>query len=108
VLVLALSGLAGLPPGLAGLFAKVTVVDALIDTGWGWLAGVVAINAVIALAYYVRVAAVPYAGPVGIAVADLRPPKLPVSWPVTTALVAAAAVAVALGFAPQILFNALT
>jgi NADH-quinone oxidoreductase subunit N len=108
VLVLALAGLAGLPPGLAGLFAKVTVVDALIDTGWGWLAGVVALNAVIALAYYVRVAAVPYAGPVGIAVADLRPPKLPVSWPVATALVAAAAVAVALGFAPQFLFNALT
>jgi NADH-quinone oxidoreductase subunit N len=56
----------------------------------------------------VRVAAVPYAGPVGIAVADVRPPKLPVSWPVATALVAAAAVAVALGFAPQMLFNALT
>ena len=108
VLVLALAGLAGLPPGLAGLFAKVTIVDALIDTGWGWLAGVVAINAVIALAYYVRVAAVPYASPVGIAVADLRPPKLPVSWPVATALVAAAAVAVLVGFAPQLLFNALT
>ena len=39
----------------------------------------VALNAVIALAYYVRAAAILYAGPVGIAVADLRPPKLPVS-----------------------------
>jgi NADH-quinone oxidoreductase subunit N len=106
--VLALAGLAGLPPGLAGLFAKVTIVDSLIDTGWGWLAGVVAVNAVIALAYYIRVAAVPYAGPVGIAVADLRLPKLPVTWPVATALVAAAGVAVVLGFAPQLLFDALS
>ena len=106
-LVLAFAGLAGLPPGLAGLFAKVTIVDALLDTGWGWLAGVVALNAVIALAYYIRAAAILYAGPVGIAVADLRMPKLPIRWPVATALVAASAVAVVLGFAPQFLFDAL-
>jgi NADH-quinone oxidoreductase subunit N len=105
--VLALAGLAGLPPGLAGLFAKVTIVDSLIDTGWGWMAGVVAVNAVIALAYYIRVAAVPYAGRVGLPVADLRLPKPPVTWPVAAALVAAAGVAVILGFAPQFLFNAL-
>jgi NADH-quinone oxidoreductase subunit N len=107
-MVLALAGLAGLPPGLAGLFAKVTIVDALIDTGWGWLAGVVALNAVIALAYYVRVAAMLYAGPTGIAVADLRLPKLPVAWPVATALFAFAVAAVVLGFAPQLLFSSLT
>jgi NADH-quinone oxidoreductase subunit N len=107
-LVLAFAGLAGLPPGLAGLFAKVTIVDALINTGWGWLAGVVALNAVIALAYYVRAAAVLYAAPVGIAVADLRPPKLPVAWPVATALVAFAVAAIVLGFAPQLLFDSLT
>jgi NADH-quinone oxidoreductase subunit N len=106
-LVLAFAGLAGLPPGLAGLFAKVTIVDALINTGWGWLAGVVALNAVIALAYYLRAAAILYAGPVGIAVADLRPPKLPVTWPVATAIGAAALIAVVLGFAPQALFDAL-
>ena len=62
-LVLALSGLAGLPPGLAGLFAKVTIVAALINAGWGWLAGVVALNAVIALAYYIRAAALLYTRP---------------------------------------------
>jgi NADH-quinone oxidoreductase subunit N len=107
-LVLAFAGLAGLPPGLAGLFAKVTIVSSLITAGWGWLAGVVALNAVIALAYYVRVAALLYSGPVGIAVADLRPPKLPVSWPVATALVAASAFAVILGFVPQVLFDSLT
>jgi len=115
-LVLALAGLAGLPPGLAGLFAKVTVVDALIDRGWGWLAGVVALNAVIALAYYVRAAAVLYSSAprVGIAVADpdlldaATHPRLPVTAPVAAALIAAAAVAVALGFVPQLLFTSLT
>jgi NADH-quinone oxidoreductase subunit N len=106
--VLALAGLAGLPPGLAGLFAKVTIVDTLIGTGWGWLAGVVAVNAVIALAYYVRATATLYAGPVGIAVADLRPPKLPIGWPVATAMIGAVAVAVVLGFAPQFLFSSLS
>jgi NADH-quinone oxidoreductase subunit N len=107
-LVLAFAGLAGLPPGLAGLFAKITIVSSLITDGWGWLAGVVALNAVIALAYYVRVAAVLYAGPVGLAVADLRPPKLPVSWPVAAALIAASVLTVALGFAPEALFTTLT
>jgi len=107
-LVLAFAGLAGLPPGLAGLFAKVTIVDALITTGWGWLAGVVALNAVIALAYYIRAAAILYAGPVGLAVADLRMPKLPVAWPVAAAVAVASAFAVALGFVPQLLFNSLT
>src|SRR5690606_11063225 len=38
VFVLALVGLAGLPPGLAGLFAKVTVVRSLLDGGAAWIA----------------------------------------------------------------------
>ncbi|MEV6928220.1 proton-conducting transporter membrane subunit [Dactylosporangium sp. NPDC051485] len=61
VLVLALAGLAGLPPGLAGLFAKVAVVRALLGGDATWLAVVVAVNAVIGLAYYVRVGAVLFA-----------------------------------------------
>jgi NADH-quinone oxidoreductase subunit N len=115
-LVLAFAGLAGLPPGLAGLFAKVTVVEALIDEGWGWLAGVVAVNAVIGLAYYVRVTANLYATPpkVGIAVVDpdlleaATHPRLPVARPVAAAIAGAAVVAVVLGFAPQLLFDALS
>jgi NADH-quinone oxidoreductase subunit N len=55
--VLALAGLAGLPPGLAGLFAKVAVVRALLGGDALWLAIVVALNAVVGLAYYVRAAA---------------------------------------------------
>jgi NADH-quinone oxidoreductase subunit N len=42
--------LAGLPAGLAGLFAKVTVIDSLLDGEALWLAIVVALNAVIGLA----------------------------------------------------------
>jgi NADH-quinone oxidoreductase subunit N len=103
--VLALSGLAGLPPGLAGLFAKVTIVEALIEYGWGWLAVVVAVNAVIALAYYIRTAAILYSSAPGIAVADLRLPKLPVRWPVAAALIGFTVLAVLLGFFPQVLYN---
>ncbi|WP_433374242.1 NADH-quinone oxidoreductase subunit N [Actinoplanes sp. CA-142083] len=115
-LVLAFAGLAGLPPGLAGLFAKVTIVDALIDDGWGWLAGVVALNAVIGLAYYVRATANLYATAPkpGIQVVDptlleaATHPRLPVARPVAAALIVAAAAAVVLGFAPQLLFDALS
>ncbi|MBQ1123408.1 NADH-quinone oxidoreductase subunit N [Streptomyces sp. B15] len=44
--------LAGLPPGIIGLFAKVTVFQAAVDAGLGWLAVVMAFNVVIALVYY--------------------------------------------------------
>ncbi|MGW4796035.1 NADH-quinone oxidoreductase subunit N [Nonomuraea sp. NPDC004297] len=44
--------LAGLPPGLAGLFAKVFVFRELVGGGAGWLAVVMAVNTVIGLYYY--------------------------------------------------------
>ncbi|WP_416902336.1 NADH-quinone oxidoreductase subunit N [Micromonospora echinospora] len=96
---LALVGLAGLPPGLAGLFAKVTVVRSLVAGGSGWLALVVAVNAVVGLAYYLRVAATLYASPAESA------PSRPPSRSVIAALAAASAVAVVLGLAPQLLFD---
>ncbi|MCZ7477702.1 MULTISPECIES: NADH-quinone oxidoreductase subunit N [unclassified Micromonospora] len=95
---LALIGLAGLPPGLAGLFAKVTVVRALLAGHAGWLALVVALNAVIGLAYYLRVTASLYATPVG--AATVRPART-----VTLALGVATAVAVVMGFAPQLVLD---
>ncbi|MEU4239537.1 NADH-quinone oxidoreductase subunit N [Actinoplanes sp. NPDC026619] len=115
-MVLALAGLAGLPPGLAGMFAKVTVVDALIGAGWGWLAGFVALNAVIGLAYYVRVGANLYVHPPkpGIQIVDpdlleaATHPRVRVTAPVAAALIGAAIAAVAIGFAPQLLFDALS
>ncbi|WBB79122.1 proton-conducting transporter membrane subunit [Micromonospora sp. WMMD882] len=124
---LALIGLAGLPPGLAGLFAKVTVVRSLLTGGAGWLALVVALNAVLGLTYYLRVAATLYvpstgtpaasdpaasgsasggSAPGGLAIggsaigqpAADRPGRV-----VVTALAAATALAVLLGLAPQLL-----
>ncbi|WDZ85400.1 NADH-quinone oxidoreductase subunit N [Micromonospora cathayae] len=97
---LALIGLAGLPPGLAGLFAKVTVVRALTTGGAGWLALVVALNAVLGLAYYLRVTATLYAPGDAAGTTGTRPTRA-----VTVALAAATAVAVLLGFAPQLLLG---
>jgi NADH-quinone oxidoreductase subunit N len=101
---LALVGLAGLPPGLAGLFAKVTVIRSLVADGVGWLAVVVALNAVVGLAYYVRVAAALYATPAPTAAA----PRIVAPTPrgVAAALAGATLVAVVVGFAPQVLLNA--
>jgi NADH-quinone oxidoreductase subunit N len=56
-LVVFLLGLAGLPPALAGLVAKVVVLRSALLGGAGWLAVVVAVNTVIGLAYYLRLAA---------------------------------------------------
>jgi NADH-quinone oxidoreductase subunit N len=99
---LALVGLAGLPPGLAGLFAKVAVVRALLAGGAGWLAVVVGLNAVVGLAYYLRVVGILYrplepAGPVAAG-------KVPV--PVAVVLVVATAAAVVVGVAPQLVLSA--
>ncbi|MDW3850334.1 NADH-quinone oxidoreductase subunit N [Micromonospora sp. BRA006-A] len=95
---LALIGLAGLPPGLAGLFAKVTVVRALLAGHAGWLALVVALNAVIGLAYYLRVTASLYATPTG--TATVRPART-----VVLALGVATVAAVVIGFAPQLVLD---
>lgn len=109
--VLALVGLAGLPPGLAGLFAKVVVVRALLDGSAGWLALIVAVNAVIGLAYYVRVAAALYAPAPGADAASATDATTPATrtrlpWPVTASLTVTTIAAVVLGFAPQLLLDA--
>ena len=97
VFTLAVIGLAGLPPGLAGLFAKVVVVRALLATGSAWLALVVAVNAVLGLAYYVPAVAALFAPPAEAG----GGPKPRVAWPVTAALGAMTVAAVVIGLAPQ-------
>ena len=52
-----LAALAGLPPGLSGLFAKVGVLAVPTGTGAWWLAGTMAVATVIGLAYYLPWAA---------------------------------------------------
>ncbi|MEQ4301812.1 proton-conducting transporter membrane subunit [Plantactinospora sp. B6F1] len=126
--VLALVGLAGLPPGLAGLFAKVTVVRSLLAGDAGWLAVVVALNAVIGLAYYLRAAAILYAPePAAARAGDAAaapvvpaepgapavPPGAPVpaaepvrpAWAVVAALALATVIAIVVGFAPQLVLD---
>ncbi len=107
-LVSALVGLAGLPPGLAGLFAKVVVVRSLLAGASGWLAVVVAINAVIGLAYYLRVVATLYAAepaavPGAAAPAGIAPR---VSWLVAGGLGLATVAGLAVGVAPQLVLAA--
>ncbi|MDX6281607.1 MAG: NADH-quinone oxidoreductase subunit [Kribbellaceae bacterium] len=46
--------LAGLPPGLAGLFTKFAAFQSVIDAHYGWLAVVMALNVMIGLAVYLR------------------------------------------------------
>ncbi|MBO8188219.1 NADH-quinone oxidoreductase subunit N [Streptomyces spirodelae] len=117
--------LAGLPPGVVGLFAKVTVFQAAVDAGLGWLAVVMALNVVIALVYYLTwtallfrpVAAEPAAeapggvagevvggaaaGPAAAAVPAL--PRLSVPLAVTVALTGA--LALAASGAPQLVLR---
>lgn len=59
-----LLALAGLPPGVAGLWAKVVVIDSAVSGEAGWLAVAVAVNTVIGLAYYLRWTALLFARPV--------------------------------------------
>lgn len=116
--------LAGLPPGIIGLFAKVTVFSAAVDAGLGWLAVVMALNVVIALYYYLRWTAVLFRAPeAGEAAADAaasegasaggpdtgavgvltaRPVRLAVPAPLALAIALTALAAVALSVMPQI------
>jgi NADH-quinone oxidoreductase subunit N len=102
----ALAGLAGLPPGLAGLFAKATVVRALLTGGAAWLAVIVALNAVVGLAYYIRVVATLFA----FAPSDARTPRhverarLP--WSVAVVLAAVTVAGLVAGLAPQLVLDA--
>ncbi|MGW6743440.1 NADH-quinone oxidoreductase subunit N [Streptomyces sp. NPDC055025] len=65
--------LAGLPPGVIGLFAKVTVFSAAVDAGLGWLAVVMAVNVVIALYYYLQWTTVLFRAPEGAGEAAAEP-----------------------------------
>lgn len=61
--------LAGLPPGVIGLFAKVAVFSSAVGAQHGWLAVVMAVNVVIALVYYLRWTALLFTRPEDAAVA---------------------------------------
>ncbi|MFF3086644.1 NADH-quinone oxidoreductase subunit N [Streptomyces nojiriensis] len=91
--------LAGLPPGIIGLFAKVTVFRSAVDAGLGWLAVVMAINVVIALYYYLRWTALLFRTPEGAQTRTRAP------WPVAAAVVVTAITAVVLSAAPELILR---
>ena len=78
-LAFALACLAGLPPGLLGLFAKVVVFQAPVEQGVGWLAVVMAVNVVIGLYYYLAWAATLYGRSPDLSAGDARPPSYRIS-----------------------------
>lgn len=91
--------LAGLPPGIIGLFAKVTVFSAAVDAGLGWLAVVMAVNVVIALFYYLQWTALLFRAPEG------EPVKHLVPAPVTATMALTGAVGIVLSGAPQLILR---
>ena len=78
------------------------MVRALLSTGTGWLALVVALNAVLGLAYYLRATAALFGPAVPV------PPNVPARppWPVAVAVTGVALAAVVVGVAPQIVLAA--
>ncbi|URN15478.1 MULTISPECIES: NADH-quinone oxidoreductase subunit N [Streptomyces] len=90
--------LAGLPPGVIGLFAKVVVFSAAVDAGLGWLAVVMAVNVVVALYYYLRWTALLFRSPQDARQAPVRH-RAPA--PVTAAITLTAVAGVLLSGYPQ-------
>ncbi|MFJ8593109.1 NADH-quinone oxidoreductase subunit N [Streptomyces sp. NPDC093598] len=91
--------LAGLPPGVIGLFAKVTVFSAAVDAGLGWLAVIMAVNVVIALFYYLQWTALLFRAPEG------EPEKHRVPGPVTAAIALTGVLGIVLSGAPQLVLR---
>ncbi|GGL74125.1 NADH-quinone oxidoreductase subunit N [Streptomyces fumigatiscleroticus] len=91
--------LAGLPPGIIGLFAKVTVFSAAVDAGLGWLAVVMAVNVVIALFYYLQWTALLFRVPEG------SPDRHRAPAPLTAAIALTAVAGVVLSGAPQLVLR---
>ncbi|MFE9840906.1 NADH-quinone oxidoreductase subunit N [Streptomyces goshikiensis] len=99
--------LAGLPPGIIGLFAKVTVFQSAVDAGLGWLAVVMAVNVVIALYYYLRWTALLFRTPEegGPAPDPSAAARTRAPLPVTAAIVLTIVTALVLSGAPQLVLR---
>jgi NADH-quinone oxidoreductase subunit N len=72
-LAFALLCLAGLPPGVVGLVAKVVIFQSAVDGHLGWLAVVMVVNVAIGLVYYLRFVAVLLRPAAGSAIASGQP-----------------------------------
>ena len=97
-------GLAGAPPALAGLFAKIYVFQAAINGDLLWLAVVMAVNTVIAMYYYLRVAFTVFAG-IGETSGEAPLGRARIPAPVVAAIAITAIAAVVISFAPELLLR---
>ncbi|MDQ0941447.1 NADH-quinone oxidoreductase subunit N [Streptomyces sp. V1I1] len=99
--------LAGLPPGIIGLFAKVTVFSSAVDAGLGWLAVIMGVNVVIALYYYLQWTAILFRAPAGAeeSADGAQPARKRAPAAVTVAIVLTAAVGVVLSGYPQLVLR---
>ncbi|NYH92531.1 NADH-quinone oxidoreductase subunit N [Actinopolymorpha rutila] len=106
-----LLALAGLPPGVLGLFGKFVLFRAAIDGGAGWLAVVMAVNVVIALAYYLYWTALLFRSREGATEAGPAPDSAPAAagaevwagpWPARVAIGILVVIAVLLSVFPEI------
>jgi NADH-quinone oxidoreductase subunit N len=113
-ITIAMLALAGVP-GTVGFIGKFRLIDALVDGGYGWLAIVLVVGAMISLAYYLRVVAMVWmtparaslpspSGVAPIAGGSPEADKLPYPEVVAAGLVFAA-LTVVFGIIPQPLFN---
>jgi NADH-quinone oxidoreductase subunit N len=91
--------LAGLPPGIMGLFAKIVVFRATVAGGATWLAVIMALNTVIGLYYYLSWAARLFAAP------TTETYEIRTSTAVRVAIGAAAVGVVVLSAAPQLVLQ---
>jgi NADH-quinone oxidoreductase subunit N len=92
--------LAGLPPGVVGLVAKLVAVRPVVDVGAWPIALVAAVNVALGVAYYLRWAALLVVRPVTDGADAPRWRVTPAEW---VALTVAAAACVGLSVAPQVL-----
>ncbi|MFI0821378.1 NADH-quinone oxidoreductase subunit N [Streptomyces sp. NPDC021098] len=98
--------LAGLPPGVIGLFAKVTVFSTAVHAGLGWLAVVMAVNVVIALYYYLQWTTVLFRAPAAAPEAEgTAVTPVASTAPLTAAIGLAAVLGIALSGAPQLVLR---
>ena len=97
-LVLFLLVLAGLPPGLVGLFTKFAALQAVVDANLGWLAAAMVLNVVIGLAVYLRWVAELFRLPVD------EPFSVDVETPAVAVIGTCAGAAVVLSVLPAALF----
>jgi NADH-quinone oxidoreductase subunit N len=102
-LVFAMLCLAGLPPGVVGLLAKVVVFQSAADGGLTWLAVVMAVNVAIGLVYYLRVIVATVAPPARPDDGGDAPPP-PIAGPVRAVVAVTFAASVALSVVPGPLF----